>query len=189
MPREPIPWNEASYRCQANGSYLPRWKTSQHMLSQDDEMYIEFSNYGDFDYAEVVFLGLVSKVSTCVKKITKIDSLRRNYQCHIQSQYQYFQNTELRWTDGAPLINFEYWNFPDVVNAFPHRNMDEYDKWTGSTKSPANEELSSYMGQLQPHFGSNSTFCAATFLPAFASNAWFLVPCDAKYKARLVCQL
>ena len=44
------------------------------------------------------------------------------------------------------------------------------------------------MGQLQPHSGDNSTLCAATLLPAFAPKAWFLVPCDAKYKARLVCQ-
>ena len=44
------------------------------------------------------------------------------------------------------------------------------------------------MGQLQPHFFDNGALCAATLLPACASNAWFLAPCDAKYKARLVCQ-
>ena len=104
------------------------------------------------------------------------------------NQCMYFQNKHLRWTDGAPLINFKHWNFPDVVNAFPHSTADEDERWIGETKSPANEELSSYMRQLQPH-SNDGTSCAATLLPAFSTHAWFLVPCNATFKARLVCQV
>ena len=179
-------WNEASRKCQSYGGYLPRWKTSHHTLSQNDERYVEYSNYNAFGYAEVMFLGMVSKVSTCCIALETCSSPSTNKLTN--KSLFVLQNTHLRWTDGAPLINFEHWNFPDVVNAFPHSNINEQTRWNGKTKSPANEEISSYMGELQPHSGDNSTFCAATLLPAFATHAWFLVPCDAKYKARLVCQ-
>ena len=100
-----------------------------------------------------------------------------------------FQHKQYRWTDGSPLINFDYWNFPDVVNAYPHRDADENDIWSGQTKSPANKQLQSYMDHLQPHADDNGIFCAATLLRAYASRAWFLVPCDEQYKTRLVCHV
>ena len=102
-----------------------------------------------------------------------------------------FQHTSYRWANGSPLVNFEHWNFPDVVNAFScHKwNTNIEDQWWGVAKSPANEQLNFYMKQLQPHSGTNDTLCVATLIPALATKAWFLVPCDAKFKARLVCQV
>ena len=100
-----------------------------------------------------------------------------------------FQHTSYRWTDGSPLVNFEHWKFPDVVNAFSRHGINKEDQWWGVAKSPANEQLNFYMKQLQPHSGTNDTLCVATLIPALATKAWFLVPCDTKFKPRLVCQV
>ena len=74
-----------------------------------------------------------------------------------------------------------------MVNAYPHQNTEENDSWSGQTKSPANQQLQSYMNHLQPHADDDGTHCAATLLPVFASHAWFPVPCDERYKTWLVC--
>ena len=55
-------WREASHRCHSYGGYLPQWKTAQHMLSHNDEVII-YAYSMHFEYAEVTFIGLVSKVS------------------------------------------------------------------------------------------------------------------------------
>ena len=75
-----------------------------------------------------------------------------------------------------------------MVNAFAHLDAHEGEMLRGITKSPANEHLVSHMRKLQPHSDTNDTYCAATLNPAFAHRAWFLTPCNTRYKARLVCQ-
>ena len=58
-------WREALHRCQSYGGYLPHWKTSQHMLSENDEVIVNaYAMPVYFEYPEVIFIGMVSKVGS-----------------------------------------------------------------------------------------------------------------------------
>ena len=61
--RELLSWREASSRCHSYGGYLPRWKTSQLMLSHKDEVTVNTFSNMNFEPAEVSFIGMVSNVS------------------------------------------------------------------------------------------------------------------------------
>ena len=96
----------------------------------------------------------------------------------------------MRWTDGSPLVNFDHWNFPDMVNAIPKKQQNTeftFEHLNGHTKSPRNQRLASALQMLQPNY-HDATRCGATFMNNYVDHSWMLVPCRVRFNTTLICQ-